>query len=46
MKAGQELTHEHFGCRVVHADGLQDGGSIVGDGHTAVPAAAQQDLVL
>lgn len=42
----RRLTHEHFGGGVVDADGLEDGGAVVGHGHLTVPAAAQQDLVL
>lgn len=40
------LTNQDFGGGVVHADGLEDGGSVVGDGHRAALPPTQQDLVL
>lgn len=42
----QSLTDQDLGCRVVHPDGLEDGGTIIGHGHRALSTAAQQDLIL
>lgn len=39
-------TDENFGGGVVHSDGLEDGGAIVGHRDRAVLPTAQQDLVL
>lgn len=40
------LTHEDLGGRVIDVDGLEDGGTIVGDRHLVTPSHALKDLVL
>ena len=40
------LTDEHSGGRVVDADGLEDGGTVVGHLNGLVAGAALQNLVL
>ncbi|KAG7251170.1 LOW QUALITY PROTEIN: hypothetical protein CRUP_033538, partial [Coryphaenoides rupestris] len=42
----RQLTDQDLGGGVVHTDGLEDGGPVIGDRHRGLAAAAQQDLVL
>lgn len=40
------LTDQNFGGWIVDPDGLQDGGSVVGDRHRPTFPSTQQDLIL
>lgn len=40
------LTNQDFGGRVVHADGFEDGGAVVGHRHGAALPPAEQDFIL
>lgn len=44
--AAAPLTNQNFGGGVIDADGLEDGGAVVGHRHRAARPPTEQDLVL